>query len=45
MEMSAFVRSLARLYSKKRITDAKVDEFFADKKITAEEAEFIRKGV
>lgn len=45
MEMSAFVSSLARLYSKKRITDAKVDELFADKKITAEEAEFIRKGV
>ncbi len=45
MEMSAFVRSLARLYSKKRITDTKVDELFADKKITAEEAEFIRKGV
>lgn len=45
MEMSAFVRSLARLYGKKRITGAKVDELFADKKITAEEAEFIRKGV
>ena len=45
MEMSAFVRSLARLYSKKRITDTKVDELFADKKITAEEAEFIRMGV
>lgn len=45
MEMSAFVRSLARLYSKKRIMDAKVDELFADKKITAEEAEFIKKGV
>lgn len=45
MEMSAFVRSLARLYSKKRITDTKVDELFADKKITAEEAEFIKKGV
>lgn len=45
MEMSAFVRSLTRLYGKKRITDAKVDELFADKKITAEETEFIRKGV
>lgn len=45
MEMSAFVRSLARLYGKKRITDAKVDELFADKKITAKEAEFIKKGV
>jgi hypothetical protein len=45
MEMSAFVRSLARLYSKKRITDTKVDELFAYKKITAEEAEFIKKGV
>lgn len=45
MEMSAFVMSLARLYGKKRITDTKVDELFADKKITAEEAEFIRKGV
>lgn len=45
MEMSAFVMSLARLYGKKRITDAKVNELFADKKITAEEAEFIKKGV
>ncbi len=45
MEMSAFVMSLARLYGKKRITDAKVDGLFADKKITAEEAEFIKKGV
>ena len=45
MEMSAFVMSLARLYGKKRITDAKVDELFADKKITAEEVEFIKKGV
>lgn len=45
MEMSAFVMSLARLYGKKRITDAKVDKLFADKKITAEEAEFIKKGV
>ncbi len=45
MEMNAFVKSLARLYSKKRITDAKVDELFADKKITAEEVEFIKKGV
>ena len=45
MEKSSFVMSLARLYGKKQITDTKVDELFADKKITAEEVEFIKKGV
>ena len=45
MEMSVFAMSLARLYKAKEVTDAKVDALLAAKKITAEEAEFIKKGV
>lgn len=44
MEISAFARSLARLYETKKITRAKVDELLAEKKITAAEADFILKG-
>lgn len=44
MEVSAFARSLARLYEAKKITRAKVNELLAEKKITAAEAEFILKG-
>lgn len=43
--VSTFVQSLARLYKAKKITDTKVDALLAVKKITAEEAEFIKKGV
>ena len=41
--VSTFAKSLARLYKAKKITDAKIAELLAAQKITAEEADFIKK--
>ena len=43
--MSAFVESLRRLYKNGKITDAKVDAFVKEKKITEAEAAYIKTGV
>lgn len=41
--VSTFAQSLARLYKAKEVTDSKVNALLAAKKITAEEADFIKK--